>query len=220
MKLIFISLLTTTLITSLLAGCNNINPGNKQDTAVYLDLGAIARALGRDEIIKQQQQAAIDQLNAQLLQISRNLDKQLKEEKSTLGKKPGAEKQQRFNEATINANKQLQQSQLLAKQKLTVFRQQLAIDFQNEVKSVARPIATERGAVSITIIDNNVLWIDPSADITGEIIASMRAKIGSEVKSSGSHAKNPTGTTTAPTPDDEIRELDKLVNQIEKESSE
>jgi len=220
MKLIFISLLTTTLVISLLTGCNNINPGNKQDTSVYLDLGAIARALGRDEIIKQQQQVAIDQLNAQLLQISRNLDKQLNEEKSTLGKNPDAEKQQNFNKAAINANKQLQQSQLLAKQKLAIFKQQLAIDFQNEVKSIARPIATERGAASITIIDNNVLWVDPSADITGEIIASMRAKIGSEVKSSGPHAENPTGATIAPAPDAEIQKLDRLVNQIEKEGSE
>jgi len=215
MKFLFTSLPMAALVIGLLTGCNGITPGNKQNDSVYLDLNVVARALGRDEIIKQQQQIALDNLNIQLLQISKDLNKQLEEEKLKLGEKPGEAEKQQFNVVATNANKQLQQSQLLAKQKLITFKQQLIRDFKSEVKSVAQPIAKNRGAISVTIIDNNILWFDPSADITDEVIATLRARTESDVNVSDTHTEN---TSEKATHNDELQKLDNLVNQIEKES--
>jgi len=215
MKFIFTPLLLAALLIGLLTGCNSLTSGNKQNDSVYLDLGVIARALGRDELIEQRQKVALDQLNTQLLQISEDLNKQLEEEKLKLGKKPGEAEKQQFNVVATNANKQLQQSQLLAKQKLITFKQQLIRDFKNEVKSAAQPIAKNRGAISVTIIDNNILWFDPSADITDEVIATLRARTESDIKVSGTHTES---TSEKATHNDELQKLDNLVNQIEKES--
>jgi len=215
MKFIFTSLPLAALLIGLLTGCNSLTSGNKKNDSVYLDLSVIARALGRDELIEQQQKVALDQLNLQLLRISEDLNKQLEEEKLKLGKKPGEAEKQQFNVVATNANKQLQQSQLLAKQKLITFKQQLIRDFRNEVKFVAQPIAKNRGAISVTIIDNNILWFDPSADITDEVIATLRARTESDIKVSGTHTESTSEKTTH---NDELQKLDNLVNQIEKES--
>ena len=143
--------------------------------AAVLDLDAVAKALGRDEVTKQQLQEAGQQLQQQLTEFSSGLQAKLNEEKTKLGSEPSADERQRLQEQLLAAQRQVQQSQVLARQKAMQFQNQLALQFRNEVRPVAAEIARKQGASTI-LLANTVLWFEAPVDITGAVIDAMRAK--------------------------------------------
>ena len=209
-------MLCAILALLILAGCNNTGTSHHSQNICYLDLVAIAKALGRLEVMKQQQDTALQQLNTQLQAISTDFNKQIEETKSKFGDNPRKEELQQLDSLTVNAGKQLQQSQIVAKQKLALYQQQLVAGFQAEVRAHAQSIAEQRGASSVVILDSSVLWFSPSADITDEVIARMRAK--DRITKTTSPEIRP-GMAESGDSSSEIRRLDDLVNRISEESS-
>ncbi|HSG91490.1 MAG TPA: OmpH family outer membrane protein [Pseudomonadales bacterium] len=157
----------------LLAGCDQF--GASRGAAVtIIDLDSVARALGRDDVIAQQINQANQSLSSQLGQVAQNLQQQLTEERDkydVLGDEAEAELQQK----TAVANQQLQQTQRLAQQKSAQFRTAVINAFRDEVQPYASEIAKARGAVAVITVATPMLWFDPAADITGEVITAMRA---------------------------------------------
>jgi len=144
-------------------------------TAAVLDLSAVAKALGRDEVLKQQIQAAGEQLRQQLTEFSIGLQTKLNEEKAKLGSEPTEDERQKLREQLLTAQRQVQQSQVLARQKAAQFQNQLALQFRDEIRPVAAEIARKKGA-STVLLANTLLWFDAPVDITGAVIDAMRAK--------------------------------------------
>jgi Skp family chaperone for outer membrane proteins len=140
-----------------------------------LDMAAVAKALGRDEVAKQQVQSAGRQLQQQLSDFSTGLQTQLREEQSKLGAQPSAEQRQQLQKLLVDAQRKVQQSQNLARQKAAQFQNQLAARFRDEIRPVAATIARKYGALSV-IPTTTALWFEASIDITGEVIDAMRAK--------------------------------------------
>lgn len=140
-----------------------------------IDIDAVAKALGRDEVVKQQIQAAGQQLRQQLTEFSSGLQTKLNEEKSKLGSEPSADERQQLQEKLLAAQQQVQQSQVLARQKAAQFQNQLALQFRNEMRPVAAEIARKQGA-STVLLANTLLWFDAPIDITGAVIDAMSAK--------------------------------------------
>ena len=140
-----------------------------------LDLGAVAKALGRDEVFRQQMESARQQLGQQLTDFSTGLQGQLREEQAKLGEAPTTEQQQELRQKVAQAQRQVQQSRVLARRKAAEFQTNLAVAFRNEVQPIAAEIAREKGA-SAVVLSNTLLWFEPVADITGEVIDKMRAK--------------------------------------------
>jgi Skp family chaperone for outer membrane proteins len=205
------------LIAATMTGCHNPLSTHGRAKTLYLDPVAIARGLGRTELIQQQTEAAREQLNAQLAKITLDLNTELEQKRADLGAKPDEDALQQFDVLAANANQRLQQTQLLAQQKFASYRQLLLNDFRAELQSFATPIARQRGASGIALIDSSILWFDPSADITDEVIAEMRAYAGTLPQP----AIIDTSGESAPDNDyrEEVRKLNQLVDDIEEENS-
>ena len=160
--------------TSSLLGNKQAKSAAKQAVAV-IDLSAVAKALGRDEVVKQQVQAAGEQLRQQLTDFSSGLQEKLREEQAKLGTNPSDVERQQLQKQLVEAQRQIQQSQALARQKAAQFQNQLAMNFRNEIRPVAAEIARAQGASAIALA-NTLMWFDPTLDITGAVIDAMRAK--------------------------------------------
>jgi len=144
------------------------------DVAV-LDLGAVAKALGRDEVFKQQVEAAGRELQQQLSEFSTEVRDRLREEQAKLGDEPSEEQRQQLAQLAANAQRQVQQSQALARQRALEFQTGLAAQFRAEVQPVAAEVARANGARTV-LLSNTILWFEPAIDITGKVIDEMRAR--------------------------------------------
>lgn len=199
-----------------LAGCNQ---QSSQNETLYIDQLAVAKALGRDEAIATQLNTVVEQLNAQLIEISSSLNNQLALEKEKLGEKPSEEDLDSFRTLSGQATRQLQQTQLVAKRKAQQFQQQLALAFREEITSAAREVAEQRQASAIELIDNSTLWFSPEADITDEVIAVMRSRPLQKPENTEPESASATDKAENSAIEQELRNLEQLVNEVEEQPS-
>ncbi len=167
----------------LLSACDQLpNPMSQQRAAstpasavAILDLGAVAKALGRDEVFKEQVEAAGKELQQQLTQFTSGLQDKLREEQAKLGSAPTETERQQLQKLVADAQRQVQQSQLVARQKAVEFQNQLATQLRVEVQPIAAEVARSKGASSV-LLSNSVMWFEPAVDITGAVIDALRAR--------------------------------------------
>ncbi len=155
-----------------LTGCQP--PGHSP--VAIVDLDAVARALGRDDVIAQQINAANEQLSSQVLQIAKTLQEQLREQQAQIGEAGEQADQSQLEARTAEANRQLQATQQEARQRAALFRTAVVNEFRNEVAPVAQQIAVDRGARIVLTSAVPTVWFDAEIDITDEVIAQMRAQ--------------------------------------------
>ena len=163
--------ITVTLTMLLLVGCKPLNLSNQ---IAVVDLNTVAKALGRDDAIVKNVKTANDKLNQQLEQITADVQKQLETEKTKLGEKPSKEKEQKFIQLVQQANNQLSQTKQVAIQKSQQLQNSLVAEFRNEVSNISQEIAQENGYLTVLAINDGLLWVDATVDITSEVITKMR----------------------------------------------
>jgi len=167
--------------TLLLAACDELpSPSGKSTAArapsvAVLDVDAVAKALGRDEVFKQQIQAAGRQLQQQLSEFSSGLEEKVREEQTRLGAEPSQEDRQQLARMAVDAQRQVQQGQALARQKAREYQNKLVAEFRAEIQPVVSEVALGRGA-SAVLLSSTLLWFEPTADITGAVIDALRAR--------------------------------------------
>ena len=166
-----VRLVAFALFAFVIAGCDQLD-GGRSDVAV-IDLDAVARALGRDEVIAQQINRANQQLSSQLGEVAKDLQQQLQEEREKY-EVVGDEAEAELEQKTAVANQRLQQTQRLAQQRASEFRTAVINEFRNELQPYASEIARERGASAVITVATPMLWFDAEVDITDEVIAAMR----------------------------------------------
>ena len=171
-------LIITLLSASVLLGGCDQQPASIQTLVV--DPIPVAKSLGRDELMQKQLDSAIEQLNAQVQQHSSGLSAKVEQEKDKLGKNPNDESTAKFRELVATASENIKQTQLMARQKAADYRASLLEEFNAELRAVAADIAKQRGASHVLVVDDNLLWFDPTADITADVIAKLRAKAGAD----------------------------------------
>lgn len=187
----------------------------EESAALAVDLVAVAKALGRDEAMERQLGQARDRLNAQLQEITADLQDQLAAEQERLEEAGEADAEARLEALTLEANRQLRQQQQVAQQRAAAYRQQLLQAFREDVRGVAREIAREQGARLVVTTEQGLLWFDPAVDITDEVIAAMRAR--------GLEGPEPEAAAEAPAEgeasalDAEVRELEALMDELSSE---
>lgn len=173
---LFISLLIAVFILASSA-CDSGAP--QSGRTLIVDLVAVARALGRDEVMTQKIEQARQLLSEQLVKISSDLEKQLKEKETELdesAENTNEDTSKQLQQLTQQANIQLKKTQQLANQKAVAYRDNLVSNFRNEVMTVAESIAHEHRAVAVYVAGSNLLWYSSSIDITDEVIGLMRAQ--------------------------------------------
>ncbi len=152
-----------------------------------VDLDAVAKAVGRDAVIRQQLEAATQQLNQQLIKAATEMKSQIEAEQKKLGEKPSEDDQKRVQQMLATANQNVQNNKMVAQLRQQQLRNELIVQFRNEIRPMAEKAARSQGASAVFVAaDNVVLWFDPSLDITDEVIAEYRA--------------NPPKTIAIPTP--------------------
>ena len=179
-----VRLVAFALFALVVAGCDQLD-GGRSDVAV-IDLDAVARALGRDEVIAQQINQANQQLSSQLGEVAKNLQQQLQDEREKY-EIVGDEAEAELEQKTAVANQRLQQTQRLAQQRASEFRKAVINEFRDEVQPYASEIARERSVVAVVTVATPMLWFDAEVDITDEVIAAMR-KAGLERTGNASSA--------------------------------
>lgn len=163
------------LVTSLGIAC--VPGANTQSASVsILDVDVVAKALGRDDVMQQQIRSAQQQLNEELTRVRDELKAQLTEKRSEIGEEPSQEQRESLQRSTADAVHQLEQTQQLALQRSAEVRAAVVNQFRDEIAPYAAEIARARGTKAVFTPAASMIWFEPEADITGEVIAAMRAR--------------------------------------------
>lgn len=198
-------------ITLLSAGALLVGGCDQQSTSMQtlvVDPVPVAKSIGRDELMQKQLDSAIEQLNAQVRQHSSGLSTKVEQEKEKLGKKPSDASTEQFRELVAAASESIKQTQMLARQKAADYRAALLDEFNAELRAAAADIAKQRGASHVLVVDDNLLWFDPAADITADVIAKLRAKASADNTPSSAAETNEAR---------EMKKLEAVVESIEKQ---
>jgi Skp family chaperone for outer membrane proteins len=166
-SLILLALATT--------GCDRL-AGGPAGQALVVDLGAVAKATGQDVEMEQQMEVARQDLAEQLNKMAADLEAGLKEEQEKLGAAPSAEQQQQLQQKVAEAQQQYAQTQGQAQQRVQQYQANLVLDYRDSLQPVVQKIASARGSTMVMVVDSSLLWTDPTVDLTGEVIAALRAK--------------------------------------------
>jgi len=158
-------------LTVFLSACDI---GGQTNSELALDLSVVAKAVGRDTTINQQVVAAENQLNQRLAEIKIDLKTQLKSEIGKISE--SSEKEQIVKNLEVQVEQEMRSSITSAQQQIQQYRVGLVKEFRNEVKALAGDIASERQVSVVRLVNGSVLWLDDGIDITGEVIAQLRAQ--------------------------------------------
>lgn len=158
----------------MLPACNSSNEATSP--VLVVDLDAVAKATGRQELMQKELEFANLRLSEQLKLVASRLENVVSDEKEKIGEKPSQDEQQQFDAVLLEARKQLQNSKQLALQQANVFRTELILQFRQEVADISQQIAAEKKSQIVMVTNGEALWYDPAADITGEVIAVIRAQ--------------------------------------------
>ena len=153
-----------------------VQPEPSVPGVVFVNLTAVAKAVGQDEFLKNQIAAANNTLSQQLNTIAGKLNKQLEEEKGKVAGEPADADVKRLQKLNVQARQRLQQVQQEARTKAQQFRAGLVKKFVDEIRPLAQKAATERGAAAVQVTGAAVVWVDPAFDITDAVIAALVAK--------------------------------------------
>ena len=160
----------------LLVGCDQMPAsGGSGGGVAVMDLAAVAKATGQDEVIRLEADAARAELGAQLQALASNLDQQISAEREKIGIAPSEADAQRLQEMTMQARQQINNAQVQAQNQASQIEGDLVAEFRDRISPLAENIAKERGASAVLASDAYLFWFDPAADITDEVIAAWRA---------------------------------------------
>lgn len=160
------------VLAALLAGCSGAPDGG----VAVIDLAAVAKASGHDQVLDQEVARARQSLEGQLSQVAGDLEKQLQAEQTRLGGAAAAAKEKGFQELTAQARLQLAETRTQAQQKAQEFQASLVAQYRQALQPVAGKVARARKARVVLVTDASLLWFEPEADLTADVIAELRAR--------------------------------------------
>lgn len=170
-----VRLFLAALCVVFLSGCEVIGlfSGN---SILVVDLDAIAKATGRQELMQSELELANVRLTEQLKLVASQLEQSISLEKDKLSKSPSDEETKQLQTLVAQAQQQLVNSKNVAVQQSNVLRSNLILNFRKDVAAIAKEIAQRHGSKLVTVSSYETIWFDPKADITDEVIAVMRAR--------------------------------------------
>ena len=167
---------------ALLSGCNLAtnsvieDVGSKPVNAVVVDLDAVSKATGQDDILNNQMKAVNADLTLQLGNIVTDFNKQLANHKKKFGADISVDEQQKLQEMLIKANQLLAQKQAEANAKAKQHKEGLIKTWRDKIQPLVKEVAGKKGASVVLVQSAAVMWFDSTIDITDEVIAALRKK--------------------------------------------
>jgi Skp family chaperone for outer membrane proteins len=187
----------------LLCSCNR--PASSSNSAVVVDLDAVARAMGRDLLIDRKVEQATQALNAKLLAAADSMEKEYKKQQAAAGNSPTDEQRAKLKQLTQKIQETIQNNKEVAAQARQRFRLEQIQLLRNDVKAVASRIAEKQHATMVFVAGQEVLWFTSSADITAAVIAEMRTQALSPSETETQKVSTATDTSTVPGPSESSR---------------
>jgi Skp family chaperone for outer membrane proteins len=166
-------------VMTVMIGCGQRQSALPPSPSLVVDLDAVAKAMGRDAEIARKVEQATESLNMQLVQAAQEMDKQLQKQKADLGASPSPTDREKYRQAELRVQQQILNNRAIAEQARQTVRNEQILLFRKEVRPIAARMAQRRNATVVTIANQDVVWFDPSADLTAEVIAEMRAQASS-----------------------------------------
>ncbi len=157
-----------------LCGCGSPKENTTGRMAV-IDLDRIAGALGRDDLMTQRLQEAVQQRQQNVTMVRDTLRAQLQQETARLGRNPTEAQKARLNQLTVAADTRMREVLARADQEGNELRTRLILEFREEVEPVARRVATRRGLSIVMVKQDHMLYINPEIDITDTVIDEIQA---------------------------------------------
>lgn len=180
-----------------LGGCGLLDLAFNRPILV-VDLDAVAKATGHQEVMQKELEFANVRLTEQLKLVASQLEEAVSDEKNKLGKSPSKDEKKQLEALALQAQQQLTNSKNLAVQQSSEIRSDLILKFRQEVAEIAQKVANNSGSKLVMIASYETLWFDPAADITDEVISVMRARGVSQPASQNASSDNSNSANTAP----------------------
>ena len=159
-----------------------------------VDLDRIAKALGRDEVMRARMAEHAEQMKKQLEDLQQNLTTRIQSEQKKLGEDATDEDKIKVNALARDADQRLKQALSVAQQANARIRVDLISKFRDEIQPVARRAASKHGMTVIMVRQENLLYFDPGTDITDAVIDELQASA-----TAGTFAPQPSTDSTATT---------------------
>jgi len=175
------------LVLALLSGCQQ--PGGANSSVAIIDLAAIAKATGQEEIFQQKMDAYRIDINTQLQQAAAELDRQLTEERAKLSDTP--EDQQIAQALLGEAQRQMGEARNQAQNQVQQFEISLFTEFRTTIEPLAAEITERKGVKTVLMAGPQVFWFDSSIDITADVIAAWRAAPPADVAATADEVAAP-----------------------------
>ena len=178
MRLTSILIVSAVVITA--AACKD-SVGQSNPTPVVsqigvVDLDAVAKALGRDQVIAQKLQSTQEELRGQIESAKNQFQTQIEQKKDEYGEEMSEEEQQQLARMTLQANQRLQQAAAEANRQTTAARMNLIREFRDEAQPFIERIAGEQNLKVVFVKSEAVMYVDPTVEITDRVIELMKAR--------------------------------------------
>lgn len=138
-----------------------------------VDLDAIARQVGRSEVMTGELKALNDELTQSLQAEAEELKVEITTSLQALSASPTNEGKQRHQQLLARSSRALEESKRAAALKVNEKRKELIVTFRRDARPAVEKIARERGATLVLTTADNVLWADKTLNITAEVLAAM-----------------------------------------------
>lgn len=162
-----------------MAGCgftgSSSNSAASGGGLAVLDLDAVAKSTGRSDDMAKAVKLREAGLNQQLAKAQAEASSKFEAKKAEFGEQPSDEQKKQLLQMQVDFNSQLGNLRRQAQAALEQFRQDMVVQFRNDIRPVAYEVASAKG-LSIVIPKNEgfLLSVDPGVDITNEVVHKMR----------------------------------------------
>jgi Skp family chaperone for outer membrane proteins len=146
-------------------------------TVAVIDLDAVARQIGRSEIMVASIKQREATLNQQLRGVQTSYQQQLRKKQEEFGDEATGDASQQLALLQRQVHHNLNQCRTQAQTDLNRHRLQLIAQFREEVKPLARQVAAEKGlSIVVTKNDAVVFTYTSAVDITDEVATRLIAQ--------------------------------------------
>lgn len=153
-----------------------------------IDLNTVARRLGFDKQLVAAVQQRETSLNQQLATVKASYEQQIGERQRGFGSTPTPQQAQWLADMQKQAGAGLNHVRQKAKQDLTSHGAQLAQQFRDQVRPIAREVAREKGLSVIVTKNDSILFdYDAAVDITDAVVQRIQTQQPSLTPAASEH---------------------------------
>ncbi len=161
-------------VSMTLTGCGNSVNGqaasDNRGRVAVVDLDKVAVALGWADELKQHVTAKGQELDVKFNALREDMRTTFEAERKKAGETPTDEQKNKLNQMAMELNRRLGETQNLMQNELGQVRLAAITKYRELIRPIARQVAEQRGYSVVIVPLDNVLWYEPSSDLTDAVV--------------------------------------------------